>query len=80
MKAPVVDYDAWSLKVWTEACDQNDYIVGLRYEWRESPCDLFFCAVYSRENGLPTPPLITIGLFKNKYYDRERADKRVVYH
>jgi sialate O-acetylesterase len=34
----------------------NQYVVGFRYAWRESPCEFEACAVYSVENSLPAPP------------------------
>ncbi|VDI28937.1 sialate O-acetylesterase [Mytilus galloprovincialis] len=79
MPAPIVEYDAFSVRVWYAACADNEHVVGLRYEWRESPCDLFRCAIYSKENGLPAPPMITVGTFGNNKYNRIRARKRVTY-
>ncbi|KAK3090921.1 hypothetical protein FSP39_015725 [Pinctada imbricata] len=32
-----------------------DYV---RYAWRLSPCEFLKCAVYSRDSGLPAPPLM----------------------
>ncbi len=37
-------------------CDSNQVVTGVRYAWRESPCPLEECAVYSVENSLPSPP------------------------
>ncbi|KAK3097659.1 hypothetical protein FSP39_011831 [Pinctada imbricata] len=34
----------------------NCTIGGVRYAWRESPCALRKCAVYSRDSNLPAPP------------------------
>ncbi|XP_063403927.1 sialate O-acetylesterase-like [Mytilus trossulus] len=79
MPAPIVEYDAFSVRVWYAACADTEHVVGLRYEWRESPCDLFRCAIYSKENGLPAPPMITVGNFGNNKYNRIRARKRVTY-
>lgn len=39
-------------------CGEGQYIVGIRYAWRESPCIFKQCAVYSEENELPAPPFI----------------------
>ncbi|CAH1801235.1 unnamed protein product [Owenia fusiformis] len=37
-------------------------VVGVRYAWQESPCELNNCSVYSVENNLPAPPFIHNGL------------------
>ncbi|KAK3098718.1 hypothetical protein FSP39_022378 [Pinctada imbricata] len=34
----------------------NCNVGGVRYAWRESPCELRKCAVYSRDSNLPAPP------------------------
>ena len=40
-------------------CDGD--VMGLRYVWGESPCDLESCFVYSVENDLPAPPYVYKG-------------------
>ncbi len=47
-------------------CDEDQSLTGLRYIWRESPCDLEECAVYSVENDLPAPPYKYEGLISRK--------------
>jgi sialate O-acetylesterase len=39
-------------------CSAGDEVTGVRYAWRESPCPLELCAVYSTENSLPAPPFV----------------------
>ncbi|ELU12232.1 hypothetical protein CAPTEDRAFT_211931 [Capitella teleta] len=39
-------------------CSIDDDVTGVRYAWRESPCALELCAVYSEENSLPAPPFV----------------------
>lgn len=49
-------------------------VVGIRYAWRESPCQFKKCAIYGAKNGLPMPPFTYYGeafkknlIGKNKY-------------
>ena len=36
-----------------------DYVAkGLRYAWSAAPCEFKQCAVYSKQNGLPSPPFL----------------------
>jgi len=35
--------------------------------------------VYSKNNGLPASPMITIGSFGNPNYDRARTKRKVIY-
>ncbi|KAK3611040.1 hypothetical protein CHS0354_017466 [Potamilus streckersoni] len=58
----IVKYDDNTVTMSYKNQCPNMYIVGLRYAWRESPCDFKNCAVYSKENSLPAPPYIMIGL------------------
>ena len=44
------------------SCDPTQFVMGLRYIWRESPCPLEACAVYSVDNALPAPPYKYNGL------------------
>ncbi|ESO83416.1 hypothetical protein LOTGIDRAFT_133472, partial [Lottia gigantea] len=36
---------------------------GIRYAWRESPCDFKLCPIYGAETGLPAPPFIKLSRF-----------------
>lgn len=41
-------------------CGSGQMIVGIRYAWRESPCNFKQCAVYSLGNSLPGPPFLSL--------------------
>jgi len=43
-------------------CNAGESVTGYRYLWRESPCALENCPVYSVENSLPAPPFIFNGV------------------
>ncbi|XP_046556182.1 sialate O-acetylesterase-like [Haliotis rubra] len=55
--APITDQDTNSVSVSVAGCESKSP-VGLRYEWRMSPCDLKDCAIYGKDTGLPAPPYI----------------------
>ncbi|XP_046342766.2 sialate O-acetylesterase-like [Haliotis rufescens] len=57
VRAPITTHDIKSVTVSTSGCGSR-HLVGLRYEWRTSPCPLRKCAVYGRDNDLPAPPYI----------------------
>ena len=40
------------------SCPKDYGLKGLRYAWREKPCNFKKCAVYSQENDLPGPPFV----------------------
>jgi sialate O-acetylesterase len=40
----------------TNPCGGAESVTGFRYLWRESPCALEACPIYSVENSLPAPP------------------------
>ncbi|CAG5130232.1 unnamed protein product [Candidula unifasciata] len=56
--APVIGNDNTTVTVRFNVCPQGEDIKGIRYEWRESPCEFKKCAVYETVNGLPGPPFI----------------------
>lgn len=53
----MVASDNISVTIQVDVCSGID-VKGLRYEWRESPCDFKKCAVYEKVNGLPGPPFV----------------------
>ncbi|XP_046342771.2 sialate O-acetylesterase-like [Haliotis rufescens] len=55
--APITDQDTHSVSVSVAGCVSKSP-VGLRYEWRKSPCDLKQCAIYGKDTDLPAPPYI----------------------
>ncbi|KAK7107962.1 hypothetical protein V1264_015781 [Littorina saxatilis] len=42
------------------------HVVGVRYEWRTSPCDFKQCSLYDSASGLPAPPYISHDLKPNQ--------------
>ncbi|XP_046365448.1 sialate O-acetylesterase-like [Haliotis rufescens] len=54
--APIHSHQANEVVLSTTACTHN--VVGLRYAWRESPCDYKKCAIYGKDTSLPAPPFI----------------------
>lgn len=62
IQAPIIKHTSTMVTLsYKDGCS-NEWVMGLRYIWRESPCDVKKCAVYSVENSLPVPPFITKGL------------------
>ena len=61
---PIVANTSTSVTVSYQPC-AGQWIVGLRYAWRESPCAFKQCAVYSKENALPMAPFLANGLFNS---------------
>lgn len=53
--APVIQQET-SVLTLDVPCDVEQHVTGIRYIWRESPCPLEACAVYSVENSIPGPP------------------------
>ncbi|KAK2182434.1 hypothetical protein NP493_354g03011 [Ridgeia piscesae] len=56
--APVVNVGVTTVQLSWRACGADTYVMGLRYEWRLTPCAYKKCAIYSVENELPAPPFI----------------------
>lgn len=63
MTAPLIQHDQHSITMSYKGNCSRKYVMGIRYEWRESPCLSKQCAVYNANNGLPAPPVIELGLF-----------------
>lgn len=40
-------------------CPPSEVVSGLRYAWRDWPCDFKACPVYSASSALPAPPFIS---------------------
>ncbi|XP_046556244.1 sialate O-acetylesterase-like [Haliotis rubra] len=57
---PITASDSTSVTInYHNACtSSNPYLGGIRYEWRESPCDMKKCAVYNKLSGSPAPAFI----------------------
>jgi sialate O-acetylesterase len=59
--APLVSSDNTSVSIEYNVCPSGEIVIGIRYAWRESPCDFKKCAVYESVNGLPGPPFLITG-------------------
>ncbi|XP_055957669.1 sialate O-acetylesterase [Patella vulgata] len=55
--APVLTHHGATVTLNVSGC-QDKHWVGLRYSWRESPCEFKKCCVYGRDNDLPAPSFI----------------------
>ncbi|XP_064612568.1 LOW QUALITY PROTEIN: sialate O-acetylesterase-like [Liolophura sinensis] len=68
--APISAHSTSSINLnYHQHCGGNAHVLGVRYAWRESPCDVKKCAVYSKANGLPAPPYLSLGSFAlTSYY------------
>ncbi|XP_046574680.1 sialate O-acetylesterase-like [Haliotis rubra] len=54
--APIQSHQDNEVILSTRSCSHK--VVGVRYAWRESPCDYKKCAIYGRETSLPAPPFL----------------------
>ncbi|ESO83425.1 hypothetical protein LOTGIDRAFT_133483, partial [Lottia gigantea] len=67
LPTPIISSTSTSITIYS-ICD--DDILGVRYAWRETPCQFKQCAVYSSDAKLPGPPFIwyrPTGSNSNKY-------------
>ena len=63
MSTPIIKIEDHRVTMSYKGNCSKQYVMGVRYAWRESPCQFKKCAVYSKENDLPAPPYIALGLF-----------------
>ncbi|CAH1793020.1 unnamed protein product [Owenia fusiformis] len=56
--APILEVRTTSITIQAQCADASDFIVGVRYAWRVSPCARNQCAIYSAQTSLPGPPFI----------------------
>jgi sialate O-acetylesterase len=54
----IVSYTLDTVTLDVTCSAEEEEVTGVRYAWRESPCPLELCAVYSVENSLPAPPFV----------------------
>ena len=59
--APITEHHAGQVTLSTSGCGTR-HVVGVRYEWRTSPCEYKQCSVYDIDSGLPAPPYISHSL------------------
>ncbi|KAM8903262.1 sialate O-acetylesterase-like [Spinachia spinachia] len=57
--APIVQWDATIVQIFSDVCPPAEEVSALRYAWRDWPCDFKACPVYSASGVLPAPPFIT---------------------
>ncbi|KAL0973315.1 hypothetical protein UPYG_G00201850 [Umbra pygmaea] len=70
--APILNWALRCVKVSTTYCSSSDNVAGLRYAWRDWPCDLKACPVYSADGVLPAPPF-TVNRWPDKKYNSENT-------
>ncbi|PVD28167.1 hypothetical protein C0Q70_10752 [Pomacea canaliculata] len=56
--APITSHQGSHVTIAASGCNANK-VLGLRYAWRESPCNLKQCAIYAADSSLPAPPYLT---------------------
>ncbi|XP_025099745.1 sialate O-acetylesterase-like [Pomacea canaliculata] len=57
MEVPITKHGNSDVTLSIAGCSQR--VMGLRYAWRDSPCELKKCAIYAADSGLPAPPYMT---------------------
>nr|KAG5691596.1 hypothetical protein BaRGS_023724 [Batillaria attramentaria] len=56
--APITGHNAGHVTVSYAGCGTR-HLVGMRYEWKTSPCEYKMCTVYASDSELPAPTYIT---------------------
>ncbi|XP_056139956.1 sialate O-acetylesterase [Lampris incognitus] len=56
LPAPIMQWDFNTVKVSTSVCQPSERVAGLRYAWKDWPCDFKACPIYSTSGILPAPP------------------------
>ncbi|KAK7476219.1 hypothetical protein BaRGS_00032573 [Batillaria attramentaria] len=59
--APITGSDASHVTASYDGCGTGRSL-GLRYEWRTSPCEFKNCTLYDWISDLPAPPYITLDI------------------
>ncbi|XP_046891749.1 sialate O-acetylesterase [Hypomesus transpacificus] len=54
--APIIQWDRTSVQLSTTNCQSTNNVAGLRYAWRDWPCDFKACPIYTADGVLPAPP------------------------
>ena len=78
MSTPIIETETHRVAMSYKGNCSDQFIVGVRYAWRESPCEFKQCALYSMENDLPAPPFIDLGLIGGgpQYADHSKLNGR----
>ncbi|XP_018554421.1 sialate O-acetylesterase [Lates calcarifer] len=63
--APIKQWGPTTVQLSASLCTSSDEVAGLRYAWRNWPCDFKACPIYSANRVLPAPPFIV-----NRYTDK----------
>ncbi|ESO83284.1 hypothetical protein LOTGIDRAFT_169504 [Lottia gigantea] len=50
----ITEHSDTTVTIATLSCYER-HVVGVRYNWRESPCEFKMCQIYGRDNDLPAP-------------------------
>lgn len=56
--APITKWGPTIVQLSATLCPPTDEVAGLRYAWRDWPCDFKACPIYSASGILPAPPFI----------------------
>ncbi|XP_034023873.1 sialate O-acetylesterase [Thalassophryne amazonica] len=56
--APIMHWGPITVQVSVSLCPHTDNVSGLRYAWKDWPCDFKACPIYSRNGALPAPPFL----------------------
>lgn len=59
VKVPVKQWTDTKVVLHPAECPGSKKVSGLRYAWRDWPCDFKACPVYSASRTLPAPPFIS---------------------
>nr|XP_040032929.1 sialate O-acetylesterase-like [Gasterosteus aculeatus aculeatus] len=58
VSAPIMQQGPTTVLLTSDVCPPAEEVSGLRYAWRDWPCDFKACPVYSASGVLPAPPFI----------------------
>lgn len=56
VKVPIKQWNDTKVVLHPVVCPPSEEVTGLRYAWRDWPCDFKACPVYSASSTLPAPP------------------------
>lgn len=59
VKVPIKQWNDTKVVLHPVVCPPSEAVTGLRYAWRDWPCDFKACPVYSASSTLPAPPFIS---------------------
>ncbi|KAK7883216.1 hypothetical protein WMY93_029390 [Mugilogobius chulae] len=56
--ASIEKWSETTVLISTALCPISDEVIGVRYAWRDWPCDFKACPIYGAKTSLPAPPFI----------------------